>query len=190
MKSSRSLLHCHPIQTSLINLALLATLGVLIVGIFAPMLTLKYVVLGIFVWNEKTVSLYTTITELYAAKETLLFLIISTFSVVFPIMKIVVLLLAANLPLPKGSWVSIGVKWVEHLGKWSMLEVFVVALLLVSVKLGALLNVQVHYGVYLFALAVVMTMILSWWVSRLHEVLASRELDRTDESYACHNSDI
>lgn len=175
MTSSFSLLRSHPVQASLINLTLFATLIILAIGIFAPMLTLKYVVLGIFVWDEKTVSLYSTITELYAAREMLLFLVIGIFSIVFPIVKIVVLLLATNFPLPKGSWISVGIKLVEQLGKWSMLEVFVVALLLVSVKLGAMLNVQVHYGVYLFALAVVMTMIISWWVNRLHETSINQQ---------------
>jgi len=175
MTSPFSLLRSHPVQASLINLTLFATLIILAIGIFAPMLTLRYVVLGIFVWDEKTVSLYSTITELYAAREMLLFLVIGIFSIVFPIVKIVVLLLATNFPLPKGSWISVGIKLVEQLGKWSMLEVFVVALLLVSVKLGAMLNVQVHYGVYLFALAVVMTMIISWWVNRLHETSINQQ---------------
>ena len=48
-----------------------------------------------------------------------------------------------------------------------MLEVFVVALLLVSVKLGALLNVQVHYGVYAFATSVLLTMGVSYWITHL-----------------------
>lgn len=170
MTFSFSLLRSHPAQAGMINFALLATLIILTIGIFAPMLTLKYMLLGILVWDEKTVSLYSTITELYAAKETFLFLVIGLFSIVFPVMKIIVLLVATNFPRPKRSWISIGVKLVEQLGKWSMLEVFVVALLLVSVKLGAMLSVHVHYGVYLFALAVVMTMGISGWVNHLLEI--------------------
>ena len=56
---------------------------------------------------------------------------------------------------------------VEFLGPWSMLDVFVVALLLVSVKLGALAKVEVHYGLYIFTASVIMTMILSFWIYSL-----------------------
>jgi paraquat-inducible protein A len=82
-------------------------------------------------------------------------------------MKIITLLMATNLVITPKTWLSKALHFTEQFGKWSMLEVFVVALLLVSVKLGALLSVEVHYGVYLFALAVLLTMGISWWISRL-----------------------
>ena len=50
-----------------------------------------------------------------------------------------------------------------------MLEVFVVALLLVSVKLGALAKVTVHYGVYTFASSVILTMLASFWIEQLSQ---------------------
>jgi len=43
-------------------------------------------------------------------------------------------------------------------GKWSMLDVFVVAVLVVSVKLGAIASVEMRYGLYAFAAAVILTM--------------------------------
>jgi paraquat-inducible protein A len=48
-----------------------------------------------------------------------------------------------------------------------MLDVFVVALLLVSVKLGALAKVEVHYCLYAFALSVLLTIGLSYWIKQL-----------------------
>ena len=164
-----SILSKYPKQGITINLLLLLTFGILSVGIFAPMLTLKYIVVGFFVWDEKTVTLYTTITQLYANKEYLLFTVITLFSIFFPIIKICTLLFATNVPVATKSSLEKGLHFVETFGKWSMLEVFVVALLLVSVKLGALLNVEVHYGVYAFAVSVLLTMGVSYWVARLDQ---------------------
>ena len=49
--------------------------------------------------------------------------------------------------------------WLSHYGKWSMLDVFVVALLLVIVKLGVLATVEVHYGIYMYAAAGLLIML-------------------------------
>ena len=48
----------------------------------------------------------------------------------------------------------------------------VLTLLLVSIKLGAVASVEVHYGLYAFAAAVLLTMVSTSTVMRL-----SRQLD-------------
>jgi paraquat-inducible protein A len=48
-----------------------------------------------------------------------------------------------------------------------MLDVFVVATLVVSVKLGSLAQVEVHYGLYAFAASVLLTMAANQWVLAL-----------------------
>ncbi len=48
-----------------------------------------------------------------------------------------------------------------------MLDVFVVALLVVTIKLGILADVEVHAGVYFFAAAVLASMAASLLMSRL-----------------------
>jgi paraquat-inducible protein A len=162
-----SLISQFPKQGMSINLLLLLTFGILSVGIFAPMLTLKYIVASFFVWDEKTVTLYSTISQLYESSEYFLFIVITLFSICFPIFKIFTLLFAVNINIQPHSFLDKSLKFVEIFGKWSMLEVFVVALLLVSVKLGALLNVQVHYGVYAFAVSVLLTLFISHWIEKL-----------------------
>jgi paraquat-inducible protein A len=42
-------------------------------------------------------------------------------------------------------------------GRWSMLDVFVVALLIVTVKLGPIADVQVHFGLFAFCSAMLVT---------------------------------
>jgi paraquat-inducible protein A len=49
------------------------------------------------------------------------------------------------------------INWLERLGRWSMLDVFVVALLIIVVKLRFVAHVEVHSGVYLFTVSVLLT---------------------------------
>jgi len=157
-----SLIHCFPKQAIAINILLLGALASLVVGVTAPLLTLEKMY-----FFENTVSLLSTIEELFLQKEWFLFVIITLFSLCVPILKITSLLLILNLAYAKNSLLDRTLHIIEAIGKWSMLDVFVVALLLVSVKLGALAKVEVHYGLYAFALSVLLTMSLSFWIYKL-----------------------
>ena len=158
----KSLIRSFPKQASLINLLLLASLILLVIGITAPLLTIIK-----FSFIENTVSLLSTVEQFYAEKEWFLFIIIATFSLCVPVIKIASLLLILNVDYSRGSLLDKSLQVIETVGKWSMLDVFVVALLLVSVKLGALAKVEVHYGLYAFATSVLLTMTLSFWIHHL-----------------------
>ena len=159
---THSLLKRFTIQGVAINLLLLCSLIALVIGVTAPLLTLQKLY-----FIENTISLISTIQVLYADQEWLLFSVITVFSLFVPIIKIVSLLLITNIDYQPGSLLDKSLSLIETFGKWSMLDVFVVALLLVSVKLGALAKVEVHYGLYAFALSVMLTMGLSFWIYRL-----------------------
>ena len=145
-----------------INLLLMGSLVALVIGVTAPLITLQKLY-----FIENTISLMSTIKTLYADKEWLLFFVIAIFSLCIPVIKIISLLLITNVNYKQGSLLDTSLSLIETLGKWSMLDVFVVALLLVSVKLGALAKVEVHYGLYIFTASVIMTMILSFWIYSL-----------------------
>ena len=51
------------------------------------------------------------------------------------------------------------IRLVELAGKWSMLDVFVAALVVMAVKVSVVSDVAVHPGIYFFAAAVVLSMI-------------------------------
>ena len=159
-----SLIKNYPKQGIAINLLLLVSLAALIVGVTSPLLTLEKLY-----FFENTVTLYTTVTGLFAQKEWFLFFVIAIFSLCIPVIKIASLMLILNLEYKKGSFLDKTLHIIETLGKWSMLDVFVVALLLVSVKLGVLAKVDVHYGLYVFAISVLLTMGLSFWIYHLSE---------------------
>ncbi len=160
----KSLIRHFPKQAIIINLLLLVTLGIFIIGVTSPLLTLIK-----FSFIENTVSLLSTVKQFYANEEWFLFTVITLFSLCIPAIKIANLLLILNVEYSHGSLLDKSLQIIETLGKWSMLDVFVVALLLVSVKLGALAKIEVHFGLYAFASAVLLTMALSYWIHRLSQ---------------------
>ena len=46
-------------------------------------------------------------------------------------------------------------------GRWAMLDVMVVAILIVTVKLGAIASIQIHAGLYIFGTAVLLIMLIT-----------------------------
>ena len=159
---THSLIKRFTIQGIAINILLLCSLVALVIGVTAPLLTLQKLY-----FIENTISLISTIQALYRDQEWMLFSVILIFSLCVPVIKIISLLLITNVEYSPGSLLDKSLSLIETLGKWSMLDVFVVALLLVSVKLGALAKVEVHYGLYVFAFSVILTMALSFWIYSL-----------------------
>ena len=149
-----------PLLGVVINLALLASLGLLFYGLQAPILTLEK-----FYFFSNTVSLLSALQQLAAQAEWGLFALVGLFSVVFPILKSMILLLIWNFDPSHGERHRRHLRWLATYGKWSMLDVFVVALLVVSVKLGSLAQAHVEIGIYAFAASVIMTMLLSAWIA-------------------------
>ncbi len=122
------------------------------IGLFAPIMHFTKLVLF-----KKTFSIYTTLTSLFKEEEYLLFLVIFLFSVVFPLLKIFLLSIIHYF----NSWpIGKTQKYLHHLSmisKWSMLDVFIVAILVVIIRLDILGKVKVCWGIYVFAAAVIMS---------------------------------
>ena len=151
----------HPGQGIVVNLLLLLALGLLIAGLRLPLMTLEK-----FYFFSNTVSLYSALMQLRAAGEWGLFTLIGLFSVVFPVIKLALLALVWNVEAQSSATHRRHLRWLAEYSKWSMLDVFVVALLVVSLKLGALAQAHVREGLYYFAVSVVLTMLVSYWIGR------------------------
>ncbi len=137
------------------------------IGIAAPVMTFKK-----FLVFKQTFSILSGLKTLWLEGEILLFLIIGVFSVFFP---------AAKVLLMWGIWYlrpfagPTADRLLHHLGwisRWSMLDVYVAALLVVIIRLGVLGRVQVRWGLYVFALAVILSTAAS---GRLRRRLPSRQ---------------
>ena len=147
-----------------LRMLLLVTFIFLVAGVISPIITLKkYILL------ENTFSVLSGVVELFNEGQYFLFVLITAFSIVLPFLKLVVLyiLLANNYAGTKHMEKYL--HWMHLYGKWSMLDVFVVAVLVVAVKLGAIASVDMRFGLYAFATAVLLTMYVTAKVVNLSD---------------------
>jgi len=93
-------------------------------------------------------------------------IILFFFSIVFPDFKLGALAFIWFVPLADKKRKT-ALHWLGIPGKWSMLDVFVVAILIVLVKLGPLAKIQPQRGVYWFASAILLSMITSMYIDHL-----------------------
>lgn len=152
----------------LIAPALAVAAVLLVAGWFLPILTVRELWL-----IEDQVSIAQGLVALFDEGDYFIFAVILVFTVAFPVIKIAaafVLLFridsrAANLPLWLGR--------IDALGKWSMLDVFVVALLVVAIQMRWLADVVVQPGIYVFGAAILLAMLavrrLVWLAQRAGE---------------------
>ncbi|MGH8456416.1 MAG: paraquat-inducible protein A, partial [Stenotrophobium sp.] len=105
------------------------------------------------------------VVQLWNAGSWDLAVIVFVASIVFPLMKIgtLVLLLIAARRGPQGRQRELTrlYRTVEFIGHWSMLDVFVVALLITLVHFGQFAQVEAGSGVIAFGAVVVLTMLAS-----------------------------
>ena len=160
--SPENIYHHYPAESRRLRLALIVIFAFLCAGLFSPIITLEK-----FYFFENTVSIASGLLELIDEGQFLLFIIIVLFSIVLPILKLFVLNKLLSPSLSETESLKKYLTWMHHYGKWSMLDVFVVAVLLAAVKLGSVANVQLHYGLYLFAAAVLLTMLVTARVVKL-----------------------
>ena len=136
-----------------LRLILVITSIFLAIGLVAPIITLKK-----FILIENTFSVLSGSLELLEEGQFFLFIVITGFSVALPLLKIGVLYKLLSQKKQAADNLDKYLHWMHLYGKWSMLDVFVVAVLVVAVKLGAIASVEIRFGLYLFAVAVVLTM--------------------------------
>lgn len=147
-------------ETHLIQVVLIGATVLLAIGIFAPLITVKKMVL----W-QNTLSIVSGLQALWLDDQYILFLIIALFSLVMPLAKIAILFRVVFKPPRKSAATKRLISLMHDIGRWAMLDVLVVALLLVTLKLGALATVEIHNGLYLFTAAVLLIALITHWVA-------------------------
>ena len=137
------------LYTHLLIWGSLISLGI---GIFTPILTFRKMII-----LKNTFSIFSGLVSLFKEGEYFLFLLIFVFSIVFPVCKILLLALIwifSSLPRERI------LKYLHFLGglsRWSMLDVFIVAILVVTVRLGVIGKVEAHWGIYVFSASVILS---------------------------------
>lgn len=131
-------------------------------GIFFPF----FHVTKFWVFDD-AVSVVGGIITLFREGEYFLFAVLALFTLVFPCVKLgllAVVWLEREHDLVRVRRLH---GWVGSLGKWSMLDVFVVAILIVAMKSAGVARIQIGFGLYLFTFSVIATQFASAWVAGL-----------------------
>ena len=148
----------------LVPLCLAVSLALLLAGLSLPLMDAETGIL----WKrwKSSYSVWAGVVALWESNELLLAAVLFVFSMVFPFAKLGILtvLWFVRLPEDKRAWL---LHWLGLLGKWSMLDVFIVAILIVLVKLGPLAKVTPRVGVYVFSAAILASMLTTMYVDRL-----------------------
>ena len=132
-------------------LALLAT-ATLTAGLVLPFVSLSK--LG----HERIMSLMGGIRELFERRYIWLGLLLLVFSVVFPFAKLLAILIATSSLVPLSDRLRHGLTHLAHItGRYSLLDILVVAIMIVVVKFDGLAEVKAETGTALFAVAVFMS---------------------------------
>lgn len=160
--SIQALIKAYPRSGSMIVLMLVTSLGFFIAGIFLPFTSVTK--LWLF---ENQVSVYRGLIVLWQAGEIFLFLILFVFTVCFPFVKINTMLTLWLYPRLDSENAQRMYHFVSDLGKWSMLDVFVMAILVLTVKSSGVANIQVGSGFFLFFTSVMLTQLASLWTGKL-----------------------
>jgi len=151
-----------------LGLLLLAAAGALLAGWLLPVMTIR----TLYVFYDE-VSILTGAFRLLDSGDYLLFALIVLFTVVLPVGKLVFAWLAWSRLRIADPRLHHALRWVEAVGRWSMLDVFVIAILVVVIKLSLISDVAIHAGLYVFAVAVILSMVA---VRRI-AALAHRKLE-------------
>jgi len=134
---------------------LLFSISCFILGITLPVFsTTKFYIF------RQDVTLIRSILLLFNSGSIFLGIVILSFSIVFPISKyiaIIIILFASNNELT--SKIN---NILKHLGKYSMLDVFIIALIVIVMKLGnGMFSVQIKWGTIIFVFSVLSSIIIT-----------------------------
>jgi paraquat-inducible protein A len=127
-----------------------------VAGIFLPMITITK-----FLLVENSFSVVSGVSELLLKGHLFLFLVVAGFSIVLPALKIGVLFRLLSVKHAQDVKRHRYLHLMHEYGRWSMLDVLVVAVMIVTVKLGAIVDVQVHYGMFVFGVSVLLIMLVT-----------------------------
>lgn len=156
----------------LLPVVLLVAAILLALGLSLPILRVD----RFFIFS-KPFSIFDSLVALAATGEYFLFSVILCFTVVFPTAKIV---WATAL----WGWIDVSsrrfertVEILDTLGKWSMLDVMLLAIAIASIKLSLVGDAEANPGLYLFCGAIITAMVGSVWLKS-----AAKRLRGADEA--------
>ncbi len=133
----------------------------LITGLSLPVITFTELI-----FKKSTYSIISGVQSLFNGGEYVLAAVLFVFSVIFPILKLLTLLLLYFCGMDSKGRTKV-VYRLSALGKWSMLDVYVVAMTIVIAKSSSLIKAQPRTGIYFFGVSVLLSIIVSSLIESL-----------------------
>lgn len=122
---------------------------------------------------SQDISVMKSIGMLFESGEYFLGVLIFGFTLVLPAVKYLFLFMAV---FSQANWVQKLCNWVAKIGKWSMLDVFVLAITIVFIKLhDNSMNISSQIGIVCFAIAVLSSMVLTILLQKLNKELINSQ---------------
>jgi paraquat-inducible protein A len=118
----------------------------------------------VYVWTNEH-SIATILWALYHNEEWFLCSVICIFSVVFPFLKLLYLLTLCLSPSLSSDFRQKSIATIEWLGRYSMTDVMVLALMIFYMNSSGYTEARVMPGVYCFAASALMTMVAYGWAN-------------------------
>ena len=143
----------------------------LFLGLYLPIIKTSWLFLV-----DSHHSVLSTIQVLYDNAEYILAAVLLTFSVLFPVAKLLYLL-GAYLRFIRGKLPE-KLDYLHWLGKWSMLDVLLLAIVVAYVKQSGLADAETRPALYFFSISVILTIIMN----TLFEKMVKQELEQEQSS--------
>ena len=138
------------------KLLLIGSILLFLGGITLPMLSIEKLVIF-----RSSFSLLSGCVDLLKSGEIFLFFVLFGFSVLTPSYKYII---CCRILFGRAMQESQKLFWVHRLmtiSKWSMADVYIIAVLASTLKIGGFAQVQAHFGLFVFCLSVLSTMYLT-----------------------------
>jgi paraquat-inducible protein A len=127
----------------------------------------------VFVWTNQH-SIATIIWALYQNGELFLCFVIFMFSIFFPFLKLFYLLTLVTSPDLPAEFRDKSISAMEWLGRYSMTDVMVLALMIFYINASGYTEASVLPGVYFFAASALMTMFAYGWANSVTPGIGAR----------------
>lgn len=155
-----SLHDLHPKRLD-IPILILTAFILLVTGLSLPLLKIQQMIF----WKSNY-SVFSGVIDLFQHGDYALAALIFFFSVLFPFVKLLLLFVLWEVKLNEDKRRLI-IRWLGALGKWSMLDVFIVAIIVVIVKIGPLAKTEAQPGIYFFTASIFLSLVTAMLIESL-----------------------
>jgi paraquat-inducible protein A len=155
-------------------------LAALAIGLWAAGVSLPILqVTKLFLWEDEIV-IWQAMQQLFLEGQTVLGLILVLFTLVLPLAKVFSTGYAFRaLRHARTESAARTLGWIERFGRWSMLDVFVIAVAVFAAKSGWQAEAQIRPGLYCFAGFAILSSALAVRVKQLTDRVPARAASRS-----------